>query len=272
MTAEPNIHNIKYAQFVENVLGIKLALDDTCLIMEGKMPYHLKTRIQEEQAMYEGFLGDMLKKIGDAPKAVVKTFKDSVGLMKFIWGVISDSTGQNLLNGIKRLTVNMANLFTRIQRAVNSVPEVLRGLLTKVVEWVENMGKKLGAIKSDVAPDDNLKGEQGNWKKFMVLLLVGMLAVFLANIVRRIGELGVEVIQKGLTQIWNLTQGMTVKLLGEPAEMVKAAGSAFMTSIGPLLALYSSAKVLQSINSDLLDDGNWVQFSSGEVISLEKYL
>jgi len=269
---DQDTHNIKYAQFVENVLGIRLSLDDTCLLMEGKMPYHLRTQIQEEQAMYESFLGYMLKKIGDTPKAVVKTFKDSVSLMKFIWGVISDSTGQNLINGIKRLTVNMANLFTRIQRAVNSVPEALRSLLNKVVDWVANIGKKLGAIKSDVAPDDELKGEQGNWKKFMVLLLVGMLATFLANIVRRVGELGVEVIQKGLTQIWKLTQGMTTKLLGEPAEMVKAAGSAFMTSIGPLLALYSSAKVMQAINSDLIDDGSWVRFSSGGVINLQKHL
>ncbi len=268
----PNIYDIRYAQFVENVLGIKLSSDDTCILMEGRVPYHLKQRIKEEQEMYEGFLGDMMKKIGQAPTAVVKTFKDASGLLKFIWGVISDASGQNLVNGIKKLTVNMANLFTRIQRAITAVKGPLQTLLTKVVAWVENMGKKLGAIKSDVASDDDLKGEQGNWKKFMVLLLVGMIAVFVANIVRRIGEFGAEVIEKGLTQIWNLTQNMVTKLLGEPAEMVKAAGTSFMTAIGPLLGLYSSAKVLQAINTDLLSDGSWVQLSSGGVINLEKYL
>ena len=60
----PSLHNIHYAQFVENVLGVKLSLDETCILMEGKMPYHLKQRIKEEQAMYESFLGDMMKKIG----------------------------------------------------------------------------------------------------------------------------------------------------------------------------------------------------------------
>jgi hypothetical protein len=268
----PNIHDIRYAQFVENVLGIKLSLDDTCILLEGKMPYHLKQRIKEEQEMYESFLGDIMKKIGQAPTAVVKTFKDASGLLKFIWGVISDASGQNLINGIKKLTVNMANLFTRIKKAILAVKGPLQALLSKVVAWVENMGKKLGAIRSDVSPDDDLKGEQGNWKKFMVLLLVGMVVVFVANIVKRIDKFGGEVVEKGLTQIWNLTQGMVTKLLGEPAEMVKAAGAGFMTALGPLLSLYSAAKVMQAINKDLVSDGSWVQFSDGDVINLEKYL
>lgn len=268
----PSLHNIHYAQFVENVLGVKLSLDETCILMEGKMPYHLKQRIKEEQAMYESFLGDMMKKIGQVPTAVVKTFKDASGLLKFIWGIISDASGKNLVNGIRKLTVNMANLFTRIQRAISNVKGPLQGLLTKVVDWVESMGKKLGAIKSDVASDDDLKGEQGNWKKFMVLLLVGMVAVFVADIVRSIGKFGEEVIEKGLTQIWNLTKNMITKILGEPAQMVQAAGQGFMTSIGPLMSLYSAAKVMQAINKDLVSDGSWVQFSDGGVINLEKYL
>lgn len=268
----PNVYDIRYAQFVENVLGIKLSSDDTCILMEGRVPYHLKQRIKEEQEMYESFLGDIMKKIGQAPTAVVKTFKDASGLLKFIWGVISDTSGQNLINGIKKLTVNMANLFTRIQRAILAVKGPLQTLLSKVVDWVKSIGKKLGAIKSDVIPDDDLEGEQGNWKKFMVLVLVGMVVVFVANIVRRVDQFGEEVIIQGLTQIWKLTQSMVVKLLGEPALMVKAAGTSFITSLGPLLSLYSAAKVMQKINTDLLSDGSWVRLSSGGVINLEKYL
>lgn len=257
-----HLQNIKHAQFVQNVLGINLTLDQTCSLMEGSIPYSLEKQILTETAIYEGFLDDLAAKIGGVPKAVAKTFTDATGVLTFIYNVISDKTGQNLQKGITIILRNSKALFAQIDRLASQLSGKLKEIFDKIMDWMKSKVKTITSIQSDTDSEDGLKGEGANWKKFILLFLVGMVLIFLRNIPSMLKEFGEDVVKGGLEKIWDLSQDLITKFFSSPADLLKlVSGSALVKILLPLIAVYRSAKMLQSINADLLDSNAWLRKS-----------
>lgn len=256
------INNVRHIRFVEGVLGLKLSIQDTCLLLEGGIPYNQKQIVLETQ-IYEGFLDDLAAKIGGVPKTIAKTFTDGVSVLTFIYNVISDKTGENLSKAIKIITRNCSAMFAKISRAAENLPGKLKELFTKVIDWIKTKTKSVLSIQSDTDATDNIKGDGGNWKKFIGLLLVGMILVFLKQIPDVLKSFGEDVVSDGLDKIWTATQDLLAKFLASPAELIKlVTGGGLIKALLPLLALYKSAKMLQSINSDLVDSNAWLKKES----------
>lgn len=256
------IHNIKHAQFIENVLGLSLSLEETCSLMEGTMPHSLREQILVETAIYEGFLDDLAAKIGGVPKAIAKTFTDTTGVLTFIYNVISDKTGQNLQKGITTILRNSKALFTQIDKLTSNLSGKVKEIFDKIMEWMKSKVKTILSVQSDTDSGDEVTGEGANWKKFLLLLLTGMVLIFLRGIPKMIKEFGEDIVKDGLKKIWNLSQDLITKFLSSPADLLKlVSGGALIKILLPLITLYKSAKILQSINNDLLDSNAWLRKS-----------
>ena len=254
------VHNIQQAQFVERVLGIKLNSDQLCLMLEGRLPQKIREDILLETAIYEGFLDDLAAKIGGVPKTIAKTLTDAGSVLTFIYNVISDKTGANLSKAIMTMTRNCKVMFAKIERIANALPDAVKSIYLKVVEWVRTKTKDVLTVQSDTDPADKLSGDSSNWKKFILLLLVGMILVFLKYVPDTLKGFGADVVNDGLSQIWKATQELAGKFLSAPADMLKfVAGGSLVKMLLPLIGLYKSAKMLQTISSDLLDSNAWLK-------------
>ena len=167
------IKQIQYTQFVENVLGIELTLEQSCSLMEGIMPTSLSERILYESELYENFIKDIAKKIGQIPTNVQKTFNSAMDLLKFIYNVIADKTGENLKKGILIIQRNSRALFTKVENALRNVPQKLKDVVQSVLNWLKAKVATILGGKSDVDDQDGETTEGGNWKKYKLLLLSG---------------------------------------------------------------------------------------------------
>lgn len=254
------LQHIQHTQFVENVLGIPLTVDQSCCLMEGRMPHNLRDRILTETQIYEGFLDDLASKIGGIPKDIAKTFTDAGSVLKFIYNVISDKTGENLKKGIAIIVRNCKALFAQIERLTQKIPEKLRELFNKILDWMKAKVQGLISVQSDTDSTDGIKGEGANWKKFLLLLLAGMVLVFLKQIPSTLSGFSEDVVQAGLTKIWELSQNLISKFLSSPADLLKVvAGAGLVKMLLPLMTLYKTAKMLEPINNDLLDSNAWLR-------------
>lgn len=251
---------VQQSQFVEKVLGIKLTPDQLCLMLEGKLPNNLKEQIKHETMLYESFLDDLAAKIGGIPKNIAKTFTDASSVFTFIYNVISDKTGQNLDKGIKIITRNCRAIYMKLERIMQSIPEKISGILSKVVAWIKEKTKSIMSVQSDTDPSDDVGGEGANWKKFIQLFLVGMVLVFINQIPKILKEFGEDVVKDGLTKVWEMSQDIVAKFFSSPANMMKAtAGGGILKLFLPLIAIYKGAQILQAINNDLLDANAWLK-------------
>jgi hypothetical protein len=258
-----HIANIRRTQFIENVLGIDLTIEQSCLLMEGRMPVALKERIEYETRLYEGFVDDLVKKIGAIPTSIQKTFKAATDVLKFIYQVITDPTGKNLKEAITRITRNARALFTRITKAVEQLPAKIKQLLEPIMNWLKTKVPTFFSVKSDVDDQDDLKGDSGNWKKFILLFLGGCVLVMISKIPDILKDFGEDVLKDGLISIFKSTTNITNKLLAEPQVAAAVAGGAAITSLlAPLLKIYAGAQVLETINDVLLDSNAWLKHST----------
>lgn len=255
-----NLAQIKQAQFIENVLGIHLSPEDTGTILEGKLPTINEQQILLETQIYEGFLDDLAKTIGGIPKDVTKTLTDVGSVFKFIHNVIADKSGENLQKAIIIIRRNAMSLFAKINRLGAKLPENIKQLFNEIVEWIKTNVKGLLSVQSDVDDTDDVHGEGGNWKKFMLLLLVGMVLVFLKQIPELVTSFGGDVLKSSLIKLWNMTTDLVSKFLSSPKVLLKlVTGSALIKVLIPILTIYKSAKVLQPIQNDLLDNNAWLK-------------
>jgi hypothetical protein len=254
------INNVQRIQFIENVLGISLTSDETCLLIEGITPNTLKERIQRETLLYENFIDTLKQKIGAIPTSIQKTLGGAKDMLKFIWNVITDRTGGNLKRAIVVLTRNSRALFSRITRAIKQAPDKIKKILESMLDWIKTKVGTILGIQSDVDDKDEISNDGGNWKKFLLLLLVGCMLVALLNVGKIITDFGIDVATNGFTQIFDNTKDFFVKIVQEPELAVAATGGmALMNFISPLMSIYSSAKILTSIQGDLLDDNSWLK-------------
>jgi hypothetical protein len=254
------IANIQRTQFIENVLGINLTLDQSCLLMEGTIPASLKERIEYETALYESFLDGLVKKIGAIPAGVQKTFKAAGDVLKFVYQVIADRTGNNLKEAIIRITRNAKGLFTRMTKAIEALPDDIKKLVEPITKWLKAKVPTFFSVKSDVDNEDDLTGDSGNWKKFILLFLGGCLLVFVSKIPNILKDFGGDALKSGLITMLKSTTELTTKILAEPQVAAAAAGgTAIGTLLMPLLKIYASAKVLETINDQLLDKNAWLK-------------
>ena len=254
------IANVQRTQFIENVLGINLTVEQSCLLMEGRMPVALKERIEYETKLYEGFVDDLVKKIGAIPTSIQKTFKAAADVLKFIYQVITDPTGKNLKEAITRITRNAKALFARVARAVEQLPANIKQSLEPVMQWLKTKVSTFFSVKSDVDDQDDLKGDSGNWKKFILLFLGGCMLVMISKIPDILKSFGEGAVKTGLKSILKSTTDITTKLLAEPQVAAAATGGAAITTLlMPLLKIYAGAKVLETINDELLDSNAWLK-------------
>lgn len=254
------VKQIQYTQFVENVLGIQLTLDQSCLLMEGITPSNISDRILYESTLYENFIQDLIKKIGQVPANIQKTFTSAADLLKFIYNVIADKTGENLKKAILIIQRNSRALYTKVERTLQSVPQNIKEIVQKIFDWLKTKLSTILGIKSDVDNQDKIVADGGNWKKFILLLLAGSLLIVLLRLSSVIKSFGADVAKDGLAQMLKGTEEVMKKMLAEPAQAVAATGGAAISAILlPLLKLYAGAKLLQTINDELLDSNAWLK-------------
>lgn len=261
-----DINHIKHTRFVQNVLGIEITLEDTCLLMEGILPNKLKEQILLETAIYEGFLEDLVNKIGDVPKTIAKTFIDAKGVLTFLYNVLSDTSGENLKKGTTVLLRNTTALFTQVQKMGSQMTGKIKEVFNTIIEWMRAKVKSILGTQSDTNTSDNVKGDGANWKKFLLLFLAGMTLIFLKSIPTMLKEFGQDVVEKGLDYVWKLSQELITKFMSSPADLLKlVSGGALVKILLPLITAYKSAKLLQSINNDLLDSNAWLRKPPAQV-------
>jgi hypothetical protein len=255
------IEKTNRSRFVENVLGIKLSLEETNILLEGgRLSQELEERIQLAEAEWKGFLDTLAAKIGGIPKDLAKTFTDLTGFLKFVYNVVSDKTGENLKNAIKTIQRNARALFARLDRVLASVPTKIKEIFDRVLAWIKKTAGTILGIKSDVDTNDQLTGDSGNWKKFLMLLLVGMLLMFLLEIPTMLKNLGEDFIKDGLTELFTLIPNILSKLFTSPMDLAKvAAGPTLIAAIGPVIAICKSAKIMANIQSNLLSSNAWLK-------------
>ena len=228
--------------------------------MERTSPASLKERIEYETALYESFLDGLVKKIGAIPAGVQKTFKAAGDVLKFVYQVIADRTGNNLKEAIIRITRNAKALFARMTRAIEALPDDIKKLVEPITKWLKTKVPSFFSVKSDVDDEDDLTGDSGNWKKFILLFLGGCLLVFVSKIPDILKDFGGDALKSGLITMLKSTTELTTKILAEPQVAAAAAGgTAIGTLLMPLLKIYASAKVLETINDELLDKNAWLK-------------
>lgn len=247
-------------QFIERVLGIRLDTQQICLLLEGNTPTSLESTIQLEAQIHEEFLDDLAKKLGEVPKDLAKTFSDVPGVLKFIYNVIGDKTGKNLQAGINIIRRNCITLFATVEDLVTKLPKALAARVTKVIDWVREKTKNILTIKSDVDYSDDATEDMGNWKKFLLLFLLGMMLVLLKNINAIIKRYGEKIAFKGFEKVWNVTVDLIDYIIRSPAELIKIANSAgLIQTMIPLFTVYKQIQLLQQVNSELLDSNTWLK-------------
>ncbi len=228
--------------------------------MEGNMPSALRDRIIYETQLYEGFLDGLVKKIGDIPTNIQKTFTAAADVLKFIYNVIADKTGQNLKNAIAILQRNIKAVMSRIARVAANVPEAVKEVFDKVLEWLKTKMSKYITVQSDVDDQDNLKGDMSNWKKFISLFLGGCMVIFISKIGDIAKDFGTDVAKDGLTSILKMSSDALNKLIAEPQVALQAVGGAAIAGILlPLFKMYQSAKMLQTVNAELVNSNAWLK-------------
>ena len=252
---------LERVRFIEGVLGISLTLEESKLLLEGgQTSQELEQKIQLAEAELMGFLNAVASKIGGIPKDVAKTVTDATSFLKFIYNVVSDRTGENLKNAIKIMQRSARALFSRIDRALASVPTKIKEIFDKVLAWITKTAGTILGIKSDVDTTDQLTGDSGNWKKFLMLLFVGVLLVFLTQIPNMLKGLGEDFIKNGLKQLFTFIPDILKKLFTSPLELAKMiAGPALISSIGPIITIFKSAKIMANIQVDLLASNAWLR-------------
>ena len=255
------IEKMNRTRFIENVLGIKLSLEESTLLLEGgTLSQELEERIQLAEFELKGFLDTLAKKIGGIPKDLTKTFTDATSFLKFIYNVVSDPRGQNLIKAITLLQRNAKALFAKVDRALASVPDKVKELVGKVVGWIKKVASSILGIKSDVDSTDELTGDSSNWKKFIMLLLVGMLMIFLVKLPNILGDLGEDFLKDGLESLFKLVPDLLSKIFSSPMDLLKVtSGPALIAAIGPIITVFKGAKILASIQSDLLSNSAWLK-------------
>lgn len=255
-----NLKYIQHAQFVENVLGIKLSLAESCLLMEGKTPSALVERIKYETQLYEGFLDGIAKAIGDIPSNIQKTLINATDVLKFIYNVVADKTGENLKKAIAILTRNIKALMTKIGKIITSLPTNIQEVCNEALQWLKTKMSKFIDVKSDVDDADDLKGDSGNWKKFISLLLGGCIVVMLYKAGDIVKDFGADALQKGIESILSMTNNTLAKIIAEPQVALQAAGGKVIaTTMIPLFKIYAGAKILEVIKDELLDENAWLK-------------
>tara|TARA_R110001606_G_C15392693_1_gene651772 strand:+ start:101 stop:796 length:696 start_codon:yes stop_codon:yes gene_type:complete len=230
--------------------------------MEGRTPLHIKEKIEYEINLYEGFLDGLAKKIGSIPSNVQKTFTAATDVLKFIYNVISDKTGANLKKAIEIIVRNAKALYQRMKNAVAKLGNKIKQALEPIIEWLDSKIPSFFTVKSDVDDGDEVKGEGGNWKKFLLMFLGGCLLIAIMevpNILKRFGE---DTLKDGLRLMLKSTKDITAKLLLEPkVAAVATGGAAISTIMLPLIKIYAGAKILQNINDELLNSNAWLKKS-----------
>jgi len=255
-----SIRDVQRTQFIECVLGISLTADDACVLMEGRTPLNIKERIEYEINLYEGFLDGLAKKIGSIPSNVQKTFTAATDVLKFIYNVISDKTGANLKKAIEIITRNAKALYQRMKRAAAKLSDKIKKAMEPIIQWLDAKIPSFFTIKSDVDDNDEVKGDGGNWKKFLLMLLGGCLLIALIEIPNIAKSFGEDRLKDGLGLMLKSTKDITTKLLSEPQVAAAASGGAAISAIMlPLLKIYAGAKILQKINDELLDSNAWLK-------------
>lgn len=254
------IRNIQHTRFVEDVLGISISLDHRCTLMEGVMPASLKEQILLETAIYESFLEDLATKIGGVPKALAKTLTDVRSVLTFIYNVVSDKTGENLKKATTIIKRNAMSLFAKIERLATNLPAKVKQLFDKIIQWIKTKVQNLINVQSDTNSQDNIQGDGGNWKKFILLLLIGMVLIFLKQLPLIIKDFGEDIAGDGLGKLWDMSQSLMSKFLTSPAELAKlVTGGTLINTLMPILAIYKSVKIFQSIQDELLDSNAWLR-------------
>lgn len=252
---------LERVRFIEGVLGISLTLEESKLLLEGgQTSQELEQKIQLAEAELMGFLNVVAAKIGGIPKDVAKTFTDAAGFLKFIYNVVSDRTGENLKNAIKTMQRSAGALFMRIDKALASVPTKIKEIFDKVLAWIKKTAGTILGVKSDVDTTDKLTGDSSNWKKFLMLLLVGMLLVFLVQIPNMLKGLGENFIKDALENLFNFIPNILSKLFTSPLDLAKmVTGPALISAIGPIIIIFKSAKIMANIQTDLLASNAWLK-------------
>ena len=84
--------------------------------------------------------------------------------------------------------------------------------------------------------------------------------VFVSKIPNILKDFGGDALKSGLITMLKSTTELTTKILAEPQVAAAAAGgTAIGTLLMPLLKIYASAKVLETINDELLDKNAWLK-------------
>ena len=253
-------NKIAHARFLENVLGIKLSTEQSNALLEGgKLPQELEERIQSEIALYENFLTTIAAKIGGIPKDLGKTFTDAASFLKFIYNVISDKTGENLKKAIEIMQRNAKSLFSRIERLISSISTKIKDIFNKVLAYIRKVAANILGIKSDVDASDELTGDSGNWKKFIMLLLIGMLLIFLLQMPDLVKDFGEDKISGILQSAFEQISAYLGKIFTNPLELAKvAAGPALITTLGTIISIFKSVKLLALIQTTYLANNAWL--------------
>jgi len=253
-------HKVAHARFIENVLGIKLSIEESNMLLEGgKLPQELEERIQSEIALYENFLTTIAAKIGGIPKELAKTFTDAAGFLKFIYNVISDRTGENLEKAIALMQRNAKALFARIERLISAISGKIKEIFDRVLAWIKKVAASVLGIKSDVDATDKLTGDSGNWKKFIMLLLVGMLLIFLVQLPDLVKSFGEDGIKKLLEKVFEQISTFLGKIFTNPLELIKVlAGPALVSALGTIITIFKSIKLLAFLQTNYLANNAWL--------------
>jgi hypothetical protein len=259
--ATKQIERLERVRFIEGVLGINLTLEESKLLLEGgQTSQELEQKIQLAEAELMGFLDTLAAKIGGIPKDLAKTFTDAAGFLKFIYNVVSDKTGENLKNAIIVMQRSAIALFRRIDRLLASVPTKIKEIFDKILAWIKKTAGTILGVKSDVDTTDKLTGDSSNWKKFLMLLLVGMLLVFLMQVPSILKNLGEDFIKDALENLFNFIPNILSKLFTSPLDLAKmVAGPAFISTIGPIITIFKSAKIMGNVQTDLLASNAWLK-------------
>jgi hypothetical protein len=253
-------HRVSHARFLENVLGIKLSIEESNTLLEGgKLPQELEERIQSEIALYENFLTNIVAKIGGIPKDLSKTFTDAASFLKFIYNVVSDKTGENLEKAIALMQRNAKALFARIERVINAIPAKIKEIFNKALTYIKKVAASILGIKSDVDASDELTGDSGNWKKFIMLLLVGMLLIFLIQVPDLVKGFGEDKIAGLLETAFGQISTFLSKIFTNPLELAKViAGPALVAALGTIVTVFKSIKLLAFIQTNYLASNAWL--------------
>lgn len=253
-------HKVAHARFIENVLGVKLSIKESTMILEGgKLPQELEERIQSEIALYENFLKTIVAKIGGIPKDLSKTFTDAATFLKFIYNVISDKTGENLKKAIEIMQRNAKALFSKIERLIGAIAGKIKEIFNKVLAYIKKVAANILGIKSDVDASDELTGDSGNWKKFIMLLLIGMLLIFLLQVPDLVKSFGEDKISGLLQSAFEQISTYLGKIFTNPLELAKVVtGPALITSLGTVVSIFKAVKLLALIQTNYLANNAWL--------------